>query len=134
MERRIDKKNPQFLLFLKIFLKLRTTVLAESFCSFSPIWRRNFAKIAHFRAKFRPFFASFWPKFDSFLTPSTLFIAFLSDNVKIFNKLWFFFGKLIWNLLSKYYLVKLSVVGVKKITSIFMSFLSVLEGVPEKIE
>ena len=63
------------------------SVLAESFRPFSPIWRQNFAKIAHFRAKFRPFFASFWPKFDSFLTPSTLFIAFLSDNVKIFNKL-----------------------------------------------
>ena len=80
-------------------LARRRAVLPEKFWWFSPFRPQKFAKIASFSAKFRPFFAHFWPSFCQFLTPSTFFIAFLCGNVWKNCNFAIFFKKFpLWNI------------------------------------
>ena len=67
-------------------------MLPDFFWPISPFWHQKFAKIANFMAEFRPFFARFLLNFRQYLTPSTIFISFLCDNVrKNWNFTIFFF-------------------------------------------
>ena len=76
----------------------------------SPFWRQIWPKLPTLVAKFRPFFAHISAKIRYFLTPSTLFIAFLCDNFTQISTIDIFFEKYARNKLEE----KVSMVGAKK--------------------
>ena len=83
-----------------------------------PFWRQNWLKSPTLRAKFRPFFALISAKIKIFLTPSTLFNAFLCDNITKIPNLTIFFKFFLVKLYEKQLkksMEKLSRVGPKKL-------------------